>query len=413
LKVAVINPFDPLPGETIREARYAAFCRALARAGHQVIWYSSDWSHAFKRPRDVDAVTSACRKAGIAVELIASIPYRKNVSLARLRSHEALTQDICGRLRATRPFPRAILVSAPPPVLAAEVAALAAKRDAKVVLDVQDLWPETFRRVWPTGLRWLHRAMTYPIARDMRRAERLADAGIGVADAYLRRFRKYARPGVPVHTLHLGVDLAEFDRHTTGGCPSLELGEAARKRWVLVGGTMTAGLDWLFMLELATLLQARREDIHLLIAGTGALEGFVRRQVAARGLDNVHPLGFQPYPVFCRLAARADFGLNHCRADSFVYFPNRVFDYLAADLRVINTVGGELAELLAAHQAGFTTETFDAAAAVGYIEQVMDERPDIDDRHPPCQRRGVWVDAFDRPKIARQLVRILEELEGG
>ena len=174
-----------------------------------------------------------------------------------------------------------------------------------------------------------------------------------------------------------------------------------------------SALDWPFLLALAERLQRRLPDVHVLVAGTGPAEAPLRTQLAQRRLGNVHLLGYQPYPAFCALAARADFGLNHFRADSRVYFPNRVFDYFAAGLAVLNTIPGELAELLQAHQAGFTTPNFDADATVAYMERALAARPATEGRPPPRLRRGTWVERFDRPAIARRAVAILEALAAG
>ena len=104
MKVALVNPFDPLPGESVREGRYAAFARALAQAGHQVAWFSSDFSHTLKRPREPQAIAEGCRQAGITAHLASAPPYRQNVSLARLRSHAALAGAICRQLDIARQF---------------------------------------------------------------------------------------------------------------------------------------------------------------------------------------------------------------------------------------------------------------------------------------------------------------------
>ena len=412
LNVTLVNPFDPLPGDEVRQGRYAAFARALVAAGHRVTWYSSDFSHTLKRPRDIQRILAACRAAGIDAELVPTLPYTSNVCWARIRSHRALTGDVCRRLNAAEPAPEVVVVSAPPPGLAAAVTDAARARSARVILDIQDLWPETFGRIWPRPLRWMNAIAGRAVARDMRRAESRADVGIGAAEAYRLHFDHRARPGAPSHVLHLGVDLDEFDAAAETPLPEVPPA-AADKRWILVAGMLGTALHWPLLTDLAAALAKRRPDVHIMVAGTGPMEGQLRATIAERKLDNVHLLGFQPYPAFCALAGRSDFGLNHYRDDSFVYFPNRVFDYFAADLLVINTVGGELADLLKAHGSGLTTTTFDADAAAGYVDHMLDARPGLDDRRPPKVRRGKWVDRFDRPAIARRLVEIVQGRQSG
>jgi len=134
--------------------------------------------------------------------------------------------------------------------------------------------------------------------------------------------------------------------------------------------------------------------------------------VARRGLRNVSLLGQQSFGAFCSLAAAADWGLIHYRRDSYVFFPNRVFDYFAAGLPVINTIGGELADVIAAHQAGFTTTGFDVEATVAYLLSDLVKRPPRASRLLPRERRGAWVAEFDRPAIAARLDGILTQVMG-
>jgi len=60
MTVWINNPFDFLPGEGARPQRYGLLCRALAQAGHQVVWWTSDWNHMAKVRREVK-----CANAGI------------------------------------------------------------------------------------------------------------------------------------------------------------------------------------------------------------------------------------------------------------------------------------------------------------------------------------------------------------
>jgi len=410
MNIAVVNPFDPPPGDLVREGRYAAFCRALATAGHSVAWYSSDWSHALKQPRDAARIDAACRDAGFRIELCPTRPYRRNVELARWRSHAALAEDIPAALDRANVRPDAVLVSTPPPALAAAVARWAASRGTSVVIDIQDLWPETFGRLWPRGLKWINSVAGRSMRADVRAAYGLADAGIAAARGYAEHFLA-AAPDRPCHTLHLGVDLDAFDRAVG---PLAALGPALTdvvvgKRWIFVGGSLGLALDWRFMLDLAARLGQGTSGVHMMVVGTGPAEEGLRRQIARRVLGNVHLAGQQSYAAFCTLAAASDFALNHYRADSFVFFPNRVFDFFAADLPIINTVGGEIAETIATHGAGFNTTDFDVEEAARYVEAEVVRRPPAASRPAPRDRRGAWVAEFDRRAIAARLPRILED----
>lgn len=412
MNVALVNPFDPVPGEGIRAGRYATFCAALTSAGHQVTWLSSDWSHILKRRRDTSDLQKECRDQGFKITFASTRPYYRNVSVARWRNHVDLAAAVPTLLGEMSPRPEVILVSTPPPNLAASVGRWAHQKGIPFAVDVQDLWPETYQRLWPRGLGWSNSLACLPIARDARSAYRLSSGGLAVAATYASHYLAHGGAGKACHTLHLGVDLDEFDQSVMSrDALHSQLGVRLDGRLIFAGGSMGSGLHWSYLLDVASLLEARgHDDIRVLVAGTGASEEWVRRQIARRKLGNVALLGQQPYPVFCSLAATSDFGMNHYRADSFVFLPNRVFDYFAADLLLINTMPGELADLIASRQIGFTTPRFDVSSTVDYIESQLRKRLPTTGRPHPRERRGEWVKAFDRPIIASALPGILADI---
>jgi hypothetical protein len=114
--VWIINPFDQLPNESDVPLRYWSLCRTFAALGHEVIWWSSDFSHLTKTKR-----TPCPNTDGFSVRLIETDPYSKNISFARLKNHrqfahrfyqQAMAELKNGQLQA----PDRIVVSQPPPL---------------------------------------------------------------------------------------------------------------------------------------------------------------------------------------------------------------------------------------------------------------------------------------------------------
>ncbi|MDG1302343.1 MAG: hypothetical protein P8R37_12240, partial [Opitutae bacterium] len=114
MQIWIINPFDQLPNESDVPLRYWALCRTFAEQGHEVIWWSSDFSHLHKAKRAPCPDTD-----GFSVRLIETPPYTKNISFARLKNHKAFADGFyhdamaglkSGELKA----PDRIVVSLPP-----------------------------------------------------------------------------------------------------------------------------------------------------------------------------------------------------------------------------------------------------------------------------------------------------------
>src|SRR5690606_25873676 len=78
----IFNPFDDVPGEG-KPQRYWRVAEELARRGHEVVWWSSDFSHRRKDRRK--APDGA--EIPFAIRLVATPPYQRNISLARIRNH--------------------------------------------------------------------------------------------------------------------------------------------------------------------------------------------------------------------------------------------------------------------------------------------------------------------------------------
>jgi len=412
MKVAVVNPFDPVPGEGLRDARYGAFCEALVGAGNRVAWISSEWCHILKQRRNYGAVQHEAEQKGFEIYLVPSRPYSDNVSVARWLNHREIARRIPPFLERMRPRPDVVLVSVPPPNLAVSVARWCSRYEIPLVVDVQDLWPETFGRLLPRAFKSLNSVIGHTMRRNVRTTYSLSSAGLAVSEYYAEHFEAHGGSGRVCHKLHLGTNLSQFDRNIVARDTNRHLlGSSSEKRLIFSGGSMGSGLNWTFLLDVASRLKSRqREDLHLVVAGSGPEENWVRNEIQGRFLDNVTLLGQQPYSVFCSLAASADIGVNHFRPDSFVVFPNRVFDYFAADLPVLNTIPGELAGLITLNNAGFSTLSFDVDAAVRFIETRVAARPSVAARQAPCERRGDWVTEFDRPAIASRLPDILDSV---
>ena len=153
MKVWIENPFDNLPAEGFRPQRYWLMSEAFAKAGHDVTLWTSDFSHAKKAPRAIRFTPTAFR-----IRLVSTLPYRSNVSFARIRSHREYARRWLEESHAyakENGAPDLIVVSLPP--LSTADAAIALKHEfgATLVVDVMDAWPETFYRLLPKPIRFL------------------------------------------------------------------------------------------------------------------------------------------------------------------------------------------------------------------------------------------------------------------
>ena len=325
MTVWIQNPFDGLPSEGGRKQRYWLMSEAFIRAGHRVTYWTSDFSHAAKSRRE--APTSV--PDGMEIAMVPTMPYGGNVSVRRVASHRAYARS-WARMAQERGDKPDLIVSSIPSISAASAAiSLGRRLGARVVIDVQDAWPETFERLAPRPLRPATRALLAPLRREAQRIYRDADVVTGVCDRYRQLtgrddyFRAYLGIEAPRHRF------MESWRYGTGG------------RRLVYSGNLGRSYD------LDTVVKAVKADesLELDVAGFGELSSDCPR-VRFHGMLTDERLQ--------ALLAECDIGVIPMRDDSWVGIPNKMFDYAAAGLRIVTSLGGETSALVAKYRCGAT-----------------------------------------------------------
>ena len=369
MNVWIVNPFDNLPPEGLRAQRYWLMARAFARAGHEVVYWSADFSHAYKRAREVSALEG--RHEGFTLRLVHEPPYPKNVCPKRLWSHWRFARNWLARARAeAKGFrglngvrsdkdvkglkgngPDVLIVSSPPLSLGAAARAFCRRTGTKLVIDIQDAWPETFQRVVP-------RCLLAPLARVARRNYKSANAITAVSQRYLDLALAYGA-SCPMYLCYHGI--ARSPQLPNSPTPQLPSPPASRLVYI---GNMSLSYD------LATVVEAVRElpDVTLDLAGAGPDEAALRAQAADCARIRFH--GYLDEAALRDLLAHADVGVIPMFPASQVGLPGKLADYAAAGLPVISSLPGETAELLARYRAGVAYAAGDKASFKTAMVQV-------------------------------------------
>jgi glycosyltransferase involved in cell wall biosynthesis len=313
VRIWLINPYGPLPGEGWRDYRFTYAARALAARGHEVTWWTATFDHHTKRFRDRGW------NGDFSIALVPTPAYRRNIGLGRLRFERAFGKRMFERGRSL-PRPDVIIAADPPQFCGAAGRRLAEHHGARLVIDCLDLWPELFVTAAPAALRPVVRVAVQPLRTIRKRNVRSAALAIAVADRY--RDMLVADGARKAITIPIGVDVGAF-----------RVPRIAHGRLTLVyAGSLGEHYD------LATLLDAvRGMDADLLIAGRGPAEARLR----AIAPPNARFLGAVEPEELPRIYAAADIGVAPYSAGSTVAMPLKVFDYLAAGLPVVTSLGGD------------------------------------------------------------------------
>jgi glycosyltransferase involved in cell wall biosynthesis len=464
LTIWLVDPFDDIPGEGTPPLRYWSLARVLADRGHDVTWWTATWSHRRKAYRT--APLGIREDEGFGVRMVGVRPYHKNVSLARLASHrdfgttfERLASEGVSSGQLGRPD---IILASLPPLGSPEAAQrLASKLDATFILDVMDLWPETFERLLPgPGFlrRLLSRFFLGTMAARRQAVVANADALSAATNTYAAAVFSDAPPETPRHVCLLGAYVDEFANQTrsirdvphlamavapTDGATapdatpllsaSLPPRPASRRAGdralglfavpatepagdppleCVYAGSLEASQDLEILPAVARQLSARgiRATIH--VAGTGKLAALLDRAAAsATGSCRLAVHGLLDRPEYVRLLSRCEVGLVCVKPESMVAIPYKAYDYAAAGLAIVNSLPGEFGRLITQYEAGVAYTAGDAGSLAAAIASLAADRTRLMATRQAA--RCLAEREFDREKTYAAFADWIETVRGG
>ena len=115
----------------------------LARRGHEVIWWSSNFHHMLKKKvceGDLDYKI----KDNFTLKLLDCGVYKKNLSLARILHHRRFGKKLHKAMRQM-PIPDRIVASHPSIESSYEGTQYGREFNVPVIVDVRDMWPDIFK----------------------------------------------------------------------------------------------------------------------------------------------------------------------------------------------------------------------------------------------------------------------------
>lgn len=352
LRIWLFNPYGPLPDEGWRDYSYVAIGGALAEAGHHVTWWTSNFSHHFKRFRS-EGWEERQLGTGMRIRLVPSPGYRSNIGVGRL------VRDLVYGLRAYRAAlrepPADVIITSEPATMAGYAGArLARKTNAALIYDQMDLWPELMVDMLPRALRQFGHALFFPIYRLRSRLFGRLDGAMALAKPYLDSILRElpAQRSIPQLIVYNGIDVPAF-RSAMGSVLPPHLRGHFRRAGLkaIFAGSLGPSYDIDGMVRAAELLASRRSMTTIFIAGDGPR----RREVesAATQCTNLVYLGTLDPAVLPSVYAQCDVGLAAYSARSNVEMCDKFYDYTAAGLVIVNSLCGEVKDWVVGAGLGF------------------------------------------------------------
>lgn len=404
MNVWIVNPFDNLPLEGYRPMRFWLMAEAFRRAGHDVVYWTGDFSHANKKKRIFDSKA----EMPFNIEMMQTAPYFRNVSVSRLLSHRKLAKTFLTDARRTirtgrYKAPELIIASSPPLKLVDSAHVLAVETGAKVIVDIMDAWPETFERVVPRFLLW-------PLRRLARRNYLRAAAITTVADNYVKLVRSYGF-SKDIRRFYHGIangdsplaSMGTVPPHQRGQSPSEQMGTVPVR--VVYAGNMGRTYDLKTVVEAVGVLNGA---VTLDIAGKGEQEDELRAIVAEKGIKGVVFHGYLAENALSRLLRACDIAIVPMDPGSCVGIPYKFADYAKSSLAIVSSLGGESGRLLMKYGAGESYVYGEKDSLVKALESVMSH---LDEMRPASAK--MCMENFNAVEIYDAYVKYAVHAVGG
>lgn len=411
-KLSEFTPWD-CNRDGVRKFRYSMLSKALVAAGHQVLWWTDDFQHYKKEEghrfgRDHYEQVSL----GIAVRWIHSPGYRRNVSVRRFWDHRIVAVKM---LKDADNWPRPdLILSGMPTDTMCEVAVeLGEKFGVPVVLDVRDQWPDIFFSQVPAIARPLIRLVTMRMNRRIHDSFSKASAIVGNTDAFVdwglkkgRRERSQLDRAFPI-----GYSKMQDSKYD---CP------AAERFWRGLGvcrddnsfkicflGSFSKMYDFNPIFEAASEMESDQVAVKFILCGDGP--DLRRFQKAAEHLPNVIFAGRISGNEIHALLSMSSVGIipyiNHDNFGNNI--ANKPAEYLSADLPILISVGGILADFLVAYECGNQYEGSDDL--IRKIRNLRDDRDLLAKMRVGASR--LFSEKLDADKIYQEFTEHLEFVE--
>lgn len=377
--------------------RFTYLAQLLMSEGHDIEIVTSDFEHHKKSYRDTKAIS---QKYPFKITFLHEDAYKKNISIQRIVGHISFAKRLKKYLEK-RKRPDVIYCAIPPTVSADYAARYAEKNKVRFVVDVQDLWPESF--VMALGDNVISRCVLGLIAVFADGTYERANAIVAVSNTFLRRAERKNQIADKKCSVYLGVDR---ERVICSTKERVVLEKARGEFWICYVGNIARSYDFENVFKALQIVKNKGiTNIRFIVVGDGDLRQNVEKMANDYG-QKVLITGYLPYQQMFSYLKQADIAINPIAKNSVSSVINKVGDYAAAAVPVVNTQDSEeYRNLLELYSAGLNTipeDAQDIAEKILYLYKNPEKAKQMG-----MNNGRLFQDKFDRHKTYEEIVKCI------
>lgn len=329
--------------------------------------------------------------------------YKRNISLQRLRSCKVFAKNIKSYLRKTQDIK--LVYCAVPSLDVAKVAIDFCKREKiPIILDIQDLWPDAFYMVFDIPV--VSKLLFFPLKVMADNIYRNANNIVTVSNTYLERATTHISH-IADNSLvaYLGTSLKSFDKFSEG----IKKNTSRENITIVYIGTLSYSYDINLVIHAIQNIQKKSNlKITFLVMGDGPLREQFYLEAKRCDVQSKFT-GKLSYPEMVKLLVSSDIAVNPIVKKSAGSIINKVGDYAAAGLPVINSQECiEYRELVEKYRCGINCENGNKEAFSQALLWLINH---------PLERKKMGKNArkmaeklFDRDKSYREIQHFVRKI---
>lgn len=380
-------------------SRYRTMADVIVKSGYNLEIVTSSFRHLTKKQRDIDKID--LETLPYKVTLLHEPGYKKNISLSRVYSHFIFGRNIDKYLRE-RKKPDAIIASVPSLDVGDVVTKYANKNDVKVIIDIQDLWPEAFKMA--VNIPLLSDLMFFPMKLRADRIYARADRIMAVSDTYVKRGLKCNHKDKSGLSVYIGTDPELVENELKGK----KINKPDNEFWIGYVGALGHSYDIKLIIDAVHKVYKKSDhNIIFKIMGDGDLRAEFETY-AEKKLVNCDFMGFLDYGEMMATLKVCDIAVNPIVGESVSSIINKVSDYAIAGIPVINSQKSEeYRNLITKYKCGINCNCGDSDDVARAIEFFIENPEKVKIMGRNAERLG--LEKFNRQKTYSKVVELIEE----
>ncbi|MDA7665734.1 glycosyltransferase [Verrucomicrobia bacterium] len=329
MEIWIVNNFEPFSNDSDKTWRYGFLAKELNKCGIKTIRFKSDWDH-FNKKRII------CNENDRVV--YKTYGYNRNRSLARIVHHKLEPRSLKLEFQK-RKSPDLIITSIPTIEIACFIKGFCLINKIPYIIDIRDQWPDQYLQIVGSKLSFIIKPYYNYLLRKVGKVLRNAEAVSCISGSY----QNWISQQFNIKNSHLfpiGID-----------CKKLPLNSLTNRRdltnkvKLLFVGSLTKAFDFSVMFQFLK----RNANFNLTICGSGPMLETLRdanmKNVVLKGWLNGKQLSSE--------FENADYGITPYSSKNTISLPNKPYEYLAKGLPIINSLGGDLSDLIQKNDVGY------------------------------------------------------------